>query len=316
MQGDTSIGLIIGAIVMVIAAIITVLVIRRRKYIRSLTGRGWQFVNSPTLAITAGLSVPPFGLGFDRSTDEQVIGTTSGGVAFQVFDYKSQRGKQRLATMPLPLALPELSISTGGRCPGNRAAELDRQPWRVYCDRPDFADAALSALHPALSHFAGRYPVMMSFDGAQLVALNAPKEAGQLAAFTESMGEIVQALQAHEETLSRFHQEAAAATYAFYRHPRWQYLGDDDSWLDRVERTRAGSAHRAKDVVTGEERGVTFIALKHTWQTTRTETSTDSNGNTTTRTVTDHHSEDLLEIYLPFNLPYLRIRSEGFCRIG
>lgn len=77
-----------------------------------------------------------------------------------------------------------------------------------------------------------------------------------------------------------------------------------------MQRAR-GQAHHAKDVTTGEERGLTFIALRHTWETVHTETSTASNGHTTTRTATDHHSEDLLEIYLPFPLPCLRVRSEG-----
>lgn len=311
MPREALVWFIVIVVIVGITATGVALILRRKKYIRSLTERGWRFVNSPSLAITDGLSVPPFGLGFARATDEQVIGATSAGVSFQVFDYKSDRGKQRLATMPLPFALPEFSISTGGRYPGNRATELNFEPWRVFCDETDLAQGAVAVLHPALSHFASRYPVMMSIDGSQLVALNAPKEAAQLADFTEAMGEIVQAVRAGESTLTRFRRESTASGFTFYRHPNWQYHGADDSFLDRVQRARGGSSHRAKDVVTGQERGITFIALKHTWQTTRTETSTDSNGHTTTRTVTDNHSEDLLEIYLPFNVPYLRVRSEG-----
>jgi hypothetical protein len=48
-------------------------------------------------------------------------------------------------------------------------------------------------------------------------------------------------------------------------------------------------------------------AFIHRWKTQRTETYTDSDGHTQTRTVTEDHSEAVSAITMPFSLPLLSV---------
>lgn len=312
MDGNPNlITILVIAIVVVAMAITIVFIVRRQRYIRSLTDKGWQFVNSPPLEIADGLNLPPFGLGFRRETDEQVIGSTRSGVSFQVFDYKTTSPKVRVATMNLPFPMPEFYATSLQPRAGIEAATLGQQgSLHLFGDNVTFAEALMPLIGGPLLAFGASYPVDLSVDGAQLVMLGAPTKADELDLWIEALAPIAQAM--HDPSLHPFGTEPAARGFTFYRHPDWRFLGDDDSMLDHVRHSGGGHAHRAHDVVTGDHGGLTFIGLQHTWETTRTETYTDSEGRTQTRTVTDHHSENILQGFLPFTLPYLAVGADAW----
>lgn len=119
-------------------------------------------------------------------------------------------------------------------------------------------------------------------------------------------------MRAGHAQLEPFRQPEPKRRLGFYHRPSWYYLPTDDGVLANVEHTRGGHGHRTADVVHGEiYPGCWFVALTHHWQTTRTETYTDGNGNTSTRTVTDNHSEAIHEVTLPFGLPDLAIGNDS-----
>lgn len=306
---ESLVGIIVAIVVALALAVIIVFVVRRRRYIRSLTDKGWQFVNTPGQEVLDGFSVPPFGLGFRRQPDEQVLGTSQGGVPFQVFDLKTEQGRVRLLALPLPFPLPEF-VAAGSPRSGLRAADLgDFGGVHLWADNVAFAETLWPMIEGPVRAFGAGQAVELSIDGGNLVLLGAPTNAEELEAFVEAAAPIVQSLDGAR--LAPFQTPPPPPGFVFYRHPDWRYLGDDDTMLDRVRHSTGGHNHEAHDVVTGDRGGLTFIGLRHTWDTTRTETYTDSEGRTQTRTVTDHHSENILEGYLPFPLPYLAIGPDA-----
>jgi hypothetical protein len=60
-------------------------------------------------------------------------------------------------------------------------------------------------------------------------------------------------------------------------------------------------------VIRGSNDGLPIEAFIHRWKTQRTETYTDSNGRTQTRTVTENHSEVVTAIMMPFSFPMLSV---------
>ncbi len=108
---------IVVAVVIVVVALIAFLIVRRQRYIRALRGRGWTFESSPVLAWVLDHHAPPFGLGFVRDVDEAISGTTTTGVPFRVFEYNCAEAgpkfDQRLASLGLRTALPDLFVSAG-----------------------------------------------------------------------------------------------------------------------------------------------------------------------------------------------------------
>jgi hypothetical protein len=56
-------------------------------------------------------------------------------------------------------------------------------------------------------------------------------------------------------------------------------------------------------VIRGSNDGLAIEAFIHRWKTQRTETYTDSDGRSQTRTVTENHSEILTAIRTPFSFP-------------
>jgi hypothetical protein len=301
------VGLIIVLVVLVLGIGIAIFFWRRRVgYIKSLTDRGWAFESSPALAIATGLTVPPFGLGFDRSTDEHISGAHQ-GVPFQVFEYKCQVGKFRVAAMRLPLPLPELILSTTGARPGAQAAQQQSTgQWHVFSSDAEFARAVQAAAGAAVTAFAqANGGVDLSIDGDQLVVLGAPKEAAELDRFLEAMVGIARSLD--PRALDGFRRPEPERWVGFYRRPHWQFRDRDDTLMSVVEVTRGGQNHRIVNVVSCEVGPLPFVAFKHHWQTTRTVTSTDSNGNTTTRTETDNHEESIFDMSLGVPTPYLEV---------
>lgn len=295
------IGLVLG--VLVVAGIIGLIVwyVRKQAYIKSVTERGWQFIDRPTEAAIYGLNCAPFGLGEKRSVDDQIVGTTASGAPFQALEYKSTtyKGGGYVVAVPLPRSMPEfyfLPTRDKGNGATGTVVHQDAASTVVAAD-PNYGRAVLSAIQPTLGHF-GTTPVNLSIDHDQLVGLGAPKQVELLAGYLEALATTARALGA--PTLQGYHGPAKPPRLSVYRSPHWEYRNRDDSLLNVVQRTGGGQNHRAEGCIISSHPTLPFIALTHRWETTRTVTSTDSEGRTTTRTETDHHSEEIVEFHPRF----------------
>jgi hypothetical protein len=77
-------------------------------------------------------------------------------------------------------------------------------------------------------------------------------------------------------------------------------IGRDDTLISNYGLTTAGGGHTTEKVIRGNNDGLPIEAFIHRWKTQRTETYTDSEGRTRTRTVTENHSEIISAVTIPF----------------
>jgi hypothetical protein len=309
---NSTIVIILIAIALLVLAVIAFLIIRRQRYVRALRGRGWIFESRPALESVLDHHAPPFGLGFVRKVDEAISGTTSAGVPFRVFEYESSEGgpkfDDRIASMQLPLPLPDLFVSTDGMRSGIQGAPVDVDPrFQVRAADATYARTALSAgLLDAIASFgqAGQR-VDLSVDGQQLVAVGAPKDPDELQAYLERLAGVARAID--QSSLAPYRIAPPPAGFVFYGHPDWLLIGRDDTLIAKYGLTTAGFGHTTEKVIRGNNDGLPVEAFVHRWKTQRTETYTDSEGRTRTRTVTENHSEIVSAIMMPFSFPMLSV---------
>lgn len=291
--------------------------IRRHRYVKAIRERGWHFESNPSPAIANGLLVPPFGVGFRRDTDEHVTGRTRSGVDFQVFEYEAA-GDARVVCMTLPMPLPEVVVLGPEQSrPGVALPPPQQQLPQATVQGADPAavEVVLQLAGGALAAFGARHPLNLALDGGQLTQVGAPKDPDELEAYLEALAPVAQALHAGAAQLERFRRPEPQPRLGFYHRPSWYYLPSDDGVLATIDHTRSGHNHRTSDVVHGEMYpGCWFVALIHHWQTTRTETYTDGNGNTQTRTVTENHQEVIHEVTLSFGMPDLTVTTDSRMR--
>jgi hypothetical protein len=304
---------IVLVVVVVAVAVVTLLIIRRVRYIKALKSRGWTFDSSPGLERVLDHQAPPFGLGFVRKVDELISGRTSSGVDFRVFEYACSEGgprfSERVASVRLPFPLPDLFIGGGTPRAGVNLPAVNVLPdLQVQAHDANYARAVLAGGVPgALQRFrqmAGDR-VDLSVDGSNLVSVGAPKEPEALAAYLEALADVARAVAGNG--LQSYAIPAPVPRLGFYGRPDWQLIEQDDSLIHRYGLTTIGMNHRTEKVVRSPNDGLPFDAFVHRWQTQRTETYTDSEGRTRTRTVTDDHSEVVLAITLPFAWPLLSV---------
>ncbi len=306
-QLSLGLGQILLILLVVGVAVGVFFIVRRQRYVKSLRDQGWTFEGSPGLDRSYGLNCPPFGLGYRRTIDDLIAGSTSAGVPFAVFEYNSLG---YVAAVVLPRALPELYLGTAPR-PGAEGMQKTAGAWTVTAKDPGWADAALGAIGGAVDAMAaGGHRVDLSVDGARLVALGVPRDAAAMRAFLEALAGVAHGLAS--PALAAFEAPRPPAELSLYQRPDWIYRPGDDRFLDEVVANRGGFGHEARDVVLGTVQGIRMIGLTHNWKTTRTETSTDSDGRTTTRTVTDNHSEEILEFHLPWHFGDLSVNWPGW----
>jgi hypothetical protein len=297
--------------------------VRRRQYIKSLRDRGWTFVNSPTFDAVARLGNPPFGIGFHRRPDDQIIGLTSSGRSFQVIEYSCEHWSGWVGIVTLTRQLPELWI-TGGQTEPRFGVAATGVPspaqlgpgWQIGALDPAFAAEVLTpqVCERLNAMAAGQPGVNLSIDADQLVVLDPPrKEVDLLGPWLEQLATVAAAIDA--APLDRWAVPAQPPRLTFYHHPDWYWIGVDDNLLQTTPVTRSGHDHRTSDVIRGRDGdGPPFVAFTHHWKTTRTETYTDSEGRTQTRTVVEKHSEPILGFQLPAWMPWLQVGRRGFGR--
>ena len=304
--------IIVVAVIVVVLAVIAFLIIRRQRYKRALKSRGWWFDSSPALETVLDHQAPPFGLGFERKVDEGIAGRTRAGIPFRVFEYTCSGGgpkfDQRLASLQLPLALPDLFVSSSGVRSGVRlpAVDIDSR-LQVRAADPGYARAVLtSATLNAIATFGqAGYPVDLSIDGQQLVAVGAPKQPDELEAYLEALAPVVQTID--PARLSSYAATPRPPGFAFYGRPDWVYVGRDDSLITAYGLTQVGFGHSTEKLIRATNDGLPLDAFVHRWKTQRTETYTDSDGNTRTRTVTEQHSETVCVVNMPFAFPLISV---------
>lgn len=269
------------------------LIVRKRRYVAEIRRRGWEWVERPDLGIAVGLNHPPFGIGFNRSVDDQVIGRSTAGTPFQAFRYRSDgfRSDGYVVTMPLPHPVPEFyAFSPDAPRAGVTGEQVAQGPLTAVTTHATFGQAAAAAVLPVL----GRPPadpdgkplrVDVGTDHDQLVLLHAPRRPEALARAVEWLAEVHGALVGSPAMQTT--GPAAPRYLSFHRLPHWRYIPRDDSMLRDVPHTRGGHGHRAEDIIISDNAGLPFIRLTHHWQTTHTRT--DSKGNT--QTYTQNHQE-------------------------
>jgi hypothetical protein len=306
--------IVIVAVVVVVLALIAFLIIRRQRYVRALRSRGWTFETSPRLEWVLDHHAPPLGLGFVRKVDEGISGTTSAGIPFRVFEYAKAEGgpdfDERLASLQLPLPLPEVFVTTDTPRSGVRWPVVEIDPRvRVWAADPAYARAVLSSsMLGAIAAFGqAGHRVDLSIDGAHLVAVGAPKDPDELQAYLEDLAQVAQSVDA--SGLASFAITPPPPGFTFYGRPDWLLISRDDALIGQYGLTTAGFGHETEKVIRGYNDGLPIDAFIHRWKTHRIETYTDSEGRTQTRTVTEHHSEIVTAVNLPFSLPMLSIEG-------
>ena len=309
---NSTIVIILIAIALLVLAVIAFFIIRRQRYVRALRERGWIFESRPALESVLDHHAPPFGLGFVRKVDESISGTTSTGVPFRVFEYQSSEGgpkfDDRIASVQLPLPLPDLFVSIDGVRSGVRGVSVDIDPrFQVWAADANYARTALSAgLLDAIATFGqSGQRVDLSIDAQQLVAVGAPKDPDELQTYLERLAGIVQAFD--QSSLAPYTIAPPPAGFGFYGHPDWLLISRDDTLIAKYGLTTAGFGHTTEKVIRGYNDGLPIEAFVHRWKTERTETYTDSDGRTRTRTVTENHSEIVSAIMIPFSFPMLSV---------
>lgn len=214
-----------------------------------------------------------------------------------------------MAALVLPRPLPELYLGETPRL-GVEGRQKVVGRWTATAKDAAWAEAALAAILGSVEAMAAaghrvdlgrRHPA-----GGPRV----PREALAMRGFLEALAPVAHSLA--DAALASYQAPAPPSELSLYQRPDWVYRPADDQFLGEVVINGGGYGHEARDVVLGTVQGIRMIALTHNWKTDRTETSTDSNGNTTTRTVTDNHSEEILELHLPWRFGDLSVNWPGW----
>ncbi len=273
----------------------------RHRYIKAIEEHGWTWVESPDIGITVGLNCAPFGVGFSRTVDDQVLGHGPAGQPFQAFRYTSDAfgSAGYVVAMRLPKSLPSVAAFHPERPrAGVSGSQVSSSPLHVVARRPEFGREFASVLLPAVPALLNsqHQPMVVDVgvDHDQLVMLHVPRDPADLALAVAWLERV------HHDLVSShamtFQGALPPAHLSFQDREHWVYRPHDDSMLNHVAHTGGGFDHGANDVIVSDNQGIPFIRLTHTWKTRHTRT--DSKGNTTS--YTRNHTEDLAEFRTTF----------------
>jgi len=273
----------------------------KHRYIQSIEARGWTWVESPDIGTTVGLNNAPFGVGFSRQVDDQVLGRGPAGVAFQAFRYTcdAYRSAGYVLTMKLPRSLPTVAAFHPERPRGGvSGSQVASTPLSVVAHRTEFGQEFASIILPAVPTLLNsqHHPMVVDVgvDHDQLVMLHVPREPADLALAVAWLEGVHQSL--ISSRAMAFEGAPPPAHLSFQDRDHWVYRPRDDSMLNHVNHTGGGFDHCAQDVIISDNQGLPFIRLTHTWKTRHTRT--DSKGNTTS--YTKNHSEEIAEFRTTF----------------
>ena len=115
---------------------------------------GWFWNDKPDLSITAGLNLPPFGIGMNRNVKQQVVGRSRSGLPFQAFRYSSDfwDGEQQVVCMPLPHSMPPFHLfHESVPIPGVQGLIMDAWgPIKAVFQDATYGRAVIDAIAPLL----------------------------------------------------------------------------------------------------------------------------------------------------------------------
>lgn len=285
----------LGWVFAVIAAIaligFIVWAILRYRYVKSLRDRGWEFVTSPDESVAYGLNHLPFGMGIRRAFDDLIHGTQD-GLRFRVFEYKFQGfPENRVTVIDLPRSLPEYYLCRGSLGPiHGTAGPTDRSGAVTYGATQEWNDAVTARLG-ALTQELLAATSQLSIDTNHVVLLDTPKKTEEMAAHIALAARAAQAIAGIEGP-----EGPRPLDHLGFRGTDWRYETRNDAALRRIAHSTGGFDHEARDVISGPNDGLPFIALQHDWK-TRHQT-TDSDGKT--KTEIRRHTEYLMEVTVPF----------------
>lgn len=266
----------------------------RHRYIESLRAKGWQFIDSPPISIVFGLNVAPFGMGFNRRVNDQIVGAAKDGTPFSAFKYSSTewRTSGYVLTMPLPRSLPPGAVWRGQWRLPDLGPSVAQEDLTASGHVSPYAQFLLDAIGP---HLSGGYRITV--DHNQLVLFDAPTDADPLEQSVELLATLRSLVLDTAPAALRW--KDPPRQLSFHRHNDWVYLPRDDSYLGAVGHSRGGFDHEAHDVIYSDNSGIPFVRLRHTWKTRHTRT--DSEGRT--HTEIRNHEEFLCEFRTSFPFP-------------
>lgn len=327
MSNDSTVLIVIIAVVVLGAGIGAFFIIRRHLWKKAVAEMGWTHDPNPGLDRVAGLALPPFDWGLDRKIDQSITGQTSYGQPFQVFEYAYAGGggalSDRIAMVSLAYPLPELYVSTrstGSARVGAQVGQVAVEPGFdatlvTGADDPAYATTLLAGpVRQLLLDWASTARVDVSVDGASLTAMDAPKDPEELKVFLDRLGAVAQAVDLG--ALERFRVDPKTPRIGFYRQD-WSLAPTDDRWIDRMDGVPPfgqGHGRTTEDVVFGTVRGAGMAAFLYRWKTTHTRTVSDGKGGSRTETYTQNHSQPILLLELAVTTPDLAIQSDSFFR--
>ena len=286
------------ALVMPMVIALGSLIMHERLRRRALSKHGWEAVRGPALALTRGLNLPPFGIGFDRHARDAIRGTAGDQTPFIAFAYSCTHWSDDgyVVRMPLPqsyLTGEVDALGRSGRIPLGAASARCGAALATAPD-PQVAAAYGNALAPYLSG-----PWRISVDHQDLVLIGAPRQVKALAATVEALARARAALLALPR--EQFTGPPPPPGLSVYGHEDWGYAARDDARLAQVIHTTEGDGHQAKDVIWGRRENVSFVRLTHIWQTG----TARSGPKGMLHSVSTQHQEQLCEFHLGF--PFINL---------
>lgn len=285
--------------------------VRRRRYRLAAEALGWQVDWDGDPSPAHGLDHAPFGLGTGREVRRTITGASTGGVPFRAFDYTTDDGGPAGLVLRMQVAanLPAVQVARAGHGVWAGTTAVGSGVLQGRADDAALAGLLLDLVEPRTASLFTTQATVLAVEHDALLLFGQDDELTVLAPVVEQLAAVATALQALG--LDRFTTTPAPVGIGVAGAPGWTYRRRDDNALGLVRCTGGGHNHQAHDVVLAPG-PVGLVALTHTWDTTRTETTTNAQGQTSTRTVTDHHRELVTTYRTTFPFPALKVNAGWF----
>ena len=250
---------------LLIGAVIAGLVLIPRHLRHSALQRlGWFWNDKPDLSITAGLNLPPFGIGMNRNVKQQVMGRSRSGLPFQAFRYSSDfwDGEQQVVCMPLPHSMPPFHLfHESVPIPGVQGLIMDAWgPIKGVFQDETYGRAVIGALAPLLPSLGYN---RLTIDHDQFVLLDVNQELKTLQLAVEWLAAAHAAITGSPAVDHEW--EPPLPYVSFANHPDWEFVGRDDSLARHLPLSTPGG--QVFNIVRCLRGPISFIRVTHQWQT-------------------------------------------------